>query len=144
MNRKKSGMMFFDLAEPSQIIEVVEPLFMKLNADVEIIPVMNGDDLRKRTYEIEPSLIPARLPAIAPVSRPGLLHLKFAITIFFGAFFSGIGSLRNARYRPARSAAPRAMIATKNNKAPSSGPIDPIILICSSSRLNRTAPGVAP
>jgi hypothetical protein len=47
MNDKRSGMMFFDLAEPSQIIEVVEPLFMKLNADVEIIPVMNGDDLRK-------------------------------------------------------------------------------------------------
>ena len=47
MNGKRSGMMFFDLAEPSQIIEVVEPLFMKLNAEVEISPVMNADDLRK-------------------------------------------------------------------------------------------------
>jgi hypothetical protein len=47
MNGKRSGLMFFDLAEPSQIIEVVEPLFTKLNADVGIIPVMNGDDLRK-------------------------------------------------------------------------------------------------
>ena len=36
-------MMFFDLAEPSQIIEVVEPLFMKLNAEVEITPVMSAD-----------------------------------------------------------------------------------------------------
>jgi hypothetical protein len=47
MNGKRSGLMFFDLAEPSQIIEVVEPLFLNLGAEVEIIPVMNGDDLRK-------------------------------------------------------------------------------------------------
>jgi hypothetical protein len=40
-------MIFFDLAEPSQIIEVVEPFFLKLNADTELVPVMNGDDLRK-------------------------------------------------------------------------------------------------
>ena len=29
---KRSGMVFFDLAEPSQIVEVVEPLFLNLNA----------------------------------------------------------------------------------------------------------------
>jgi hypothetical protein len=40
-------MIFFDLAEPSQIVEVVEPLFSNLNATTEIIPVMNRDDLRK-------------------------------------------------------------------------------------------------
>jgi hypothetical protein len=44
---KRSGMIFFDLAETSQIVEVVEPLFANLNAAVEIVPVMNGDDLRK-------------------------------------------------------------------------------------------------
>jgi hypothetical protein len=44
---KRSGMIFFDLAEPSQIVDTVEPLFSKLNAAVEIVPVMNGDDLRK-------------------------------------------------------------------------------------------------
>jgi hypothetical protein len=44
---KRSGMMFFDLAEPSQIVEIAEPLFSNLNAAVEIVPVMNGDDLRK-------------------------------------------------------------------------------------------------
>jgi hypothetical protein len=44
---KRSGMVFFDLADPSQIVEVVEPLFSNLNAAVEIIPVMNADDLRK-------------------------------------------------------------------------------------------------
>jgi len=44
---KRSGMIFFDLAEPSQIVEIAEPLFSKLNAAVEIVPVMNSDDLRK-------------------------------------------------------------------------------------------------
>ncbi len=44
---KRCGMVFFDLAEPSQIVEVVEPLFLNLNAAVELVPVMNGDDLRK-------------------------------------------------------------------------------------------------
>jgi hypothetical protein len=39
--------MFFDLAEASQIVEIVEPLFSNLNAAVEIVPVMTGDDLRK-------------------------------------------------------------------------------------------------
>jgi len=47
MDGKRSGMMFFDLADPSQIVEVVEPLFANLNAAVEIVPVMNGEDLRK-------------------------------------------------------------------------------------------------
>ena len=47
MDGKRSGMIFFDLAEPSQIAEVVEPLFLNLNAATEIVPVMNADDLRK-------------------------------------------------------------------------------------------------
>jgi hypothetical protein len=40
-------MIFFDLAGPSQIVEVVEPVFADLHAAVEIAPVMNEDDLRK-------------------------------------------------------------------------------------------------
>jgi hypothetical protein len=47
MDGKRCGMLFFDMAEPSQIVEVVEPLFLNLNAAVELVPVMNGDDLRK-------------------------------------------------------------------------------------------------
>jgi hypothetical protein len=47
MDGKRAGMMFFDLADASQIVEVVEPFFSNLNAAVEIVPVMNGDDLRK-------------------------------------------------------------------------------------------------
>jgi len=44
---KRSGMIFFDVAEPSQIVEVVEPFFLNLNAAVELVPVMNAEDLRK-------------------------------------------------------------------------------------------------
>jgi hypothetical protein len=47
LDGKRGGMIFFDLAEPSQIVEVVEPLFLKLNATTELVPVMNGDELRK-------------------------------------------------------------------------------------------------
>jgi hypothetical protein len=44
---KRGGMVFFDLAEPSQIVEVIEPLFLNLNAATELVPVMNSEDLRK-------------------------------------------------------------------------------------------------
>ena len=44
---KRGGLIFFDLADPSQIPEVVEPLFLDLNAAVELTPVMNAEDLRK-------------------------------------------------------------------------------------------------
>ena len=47
LNGKRSGMIFFDVAEPSQIVESVEPFFLSLNAEVELVPVMNADDLRK-------------------------------------------------------------------------------------------------
>ena len=51
---KRGGMIFFDLAEPSQIIEVAEPLFSNLNAAIELVPVMNGDDLRKGIAKVTP------------------------------------------------------------------------------------------
>jgi hypothetical protein len=35
------------MADPSQIPVSVEPLFLNLNASVELVPVMNADDLRK-------------------------------------------------------------------------------------------------
>jgi len=40
-------MLFFDMRDASDIPAIVEPLFMGLNALVEILPVMNGDDLKK-------------------------------------------------------------------------------------------------
>jgi hypothetical protein len=42
---KRAGMT--SIADPSQIVEVVEPLFLDLNATTELTPVMNTDDLRK-------------------------------------------------------------------------------------------------
>lgn len=44
---QRGGMLFFDISDPSQIVETVEPFFLKLNAKTELTPVMNGDDLRK-------------------------------------------------------------------------------------------------
>lgn len=46
LDGKRGGMLFFDLSEPSEIVEVVEPFFLNLDAEVELIPVMNADDLR--------------------------------------------------------------------------------------------------
>jgi hypothetical protein len=51
---KRGGMLFFDMAEPSQIVEAVEPFFFNLNATTELIPVMNGDDLRKGLAKTAP------------------------------------------------------------------------------------------
>jgi hypothetical protein len=44
---KRSGMIFFDMTDTSQIVEIAEPLFSGLDAAVELVPVMNGEDLRK-------------------------------------------------------------------------------------------------
>ena len=43
---ERCAMIFFDLDESSDIPAVTEPLFQKVNASVEILPVMNQDDLR--------------------------------------------------------------------------------------------------
>jgi len=44
---KRSGMMVFDMADPSQIPQIAEPLFQAFNAEVEFLPVMNADDLQE-------------------------------------------------------------------------------------------------
>lgn len=44
---KRGGMIFFDLTDPSQIVESVEPFFLGLNASTELVPVMNAEDLKK-------------------------------------------------------------------------------------------------
>jgi hypothetical protein len=43
----RGGMIFFDMTDASQIPELIEPFFLNLNAKVDLVPVMNGDDLRK-------------------------------------------------------------------------------------------------
>ena len=44
---KRAGVIFFDMADPSQIVESVEPFFLSLNATTELVPVMNADDLQR-------------------------------------------------------------------------------------------------
>jgi hypothetical protein len=44
---KRSGIVFFDLKEPSDIPRIAEILFKGANAAVEFTPVMNPDDLKK-------------------------------------------------------------------------------------------------
>lgn len=39
--------MVFELDDPSQIVKVTEPLFSKLNAKVELLPVMNREELAR-------------------------------------------------------------------------------------------------
>ena len=45
-NGKRTAYIFFQLNDVSQIPVIAEPLFMGFNADVELIPVMNPDELR--------------------------------------------------------------------------------------------------
>jgi Domain of unknown function (DUF3303) len=44
---ERSGQMVFDMANPSQIVEIAERLFEALDAAVEFTPVMNPEDLMK-------------------------------------------------------------------------------------------------
>lgn len=41
----RTGYVFFDLADPSDIPPIAEPLFQKLRATVEFFPAMNAADL---------------------------------------------------------------------------------------------------
>jgi hypothetical protein len=43
----RTAHMVFDLPDASGMPPFAEPFFMALNADVELAPVMNGDDLQK-------------------------------------------------------------------------------------------------
>ena len=49
---KRAGLMVFDMADPSEIPKLAEPLFMKLDAAVEFTPVMNKDDLQRALAKI--------------------------------------------------------------------------------------------
>lgn len=45
-NGMRTGLFIFDLKEPAQIPSIVEPLFLHLNAGVEMYPVMNAQDMK--------------------------------------------------------------------------------------------------
>ena len=42
---QRCAMFFFDLEDSSDLPSITEPLFQKVNASVELLPVMNLDDL---------------------------------------------------------------------------------------------------
>jgi hypothetical protein len=48
----RSALFVADLKDPSDIPGIVEPFFSKLNAAVELIPVMNAEDLKKGLAKI--------------------------------------------------------------------------------------------
>lgn len=43
---QRTALIFFDLKDSSDIPAITEPFFQKMNASVELLPVMNQDDLR--------------------------------------------------------------------------------------------------
>ena len=43
---ERSALLFFDLADASDIPPIAEPIFRNLNASVEFSPVMNAEDLQ--------------------------------------------------------------------------------------------------
>lgn len=49
---ERAGMMVFDMADPTQIPQIAEPLFLNVDAAVEFVPVMNADDLRKALEKV--------------------------------------------------------------------------------------------
>jgi hypothetical protein len=52
-NGKRTGFIFFDLKDTSQIPAVAEPWFLAFDAHLEFHPAMNLDDLKKATPGIE-------------------------------------------------------------------------------------------
>jgi hypothetical protein len=52
-NGKRTGFIFFDLKDTSQIPAIAEPWFLAFNAHIELHPAMNLEDLRKATPGIE-------------------------------------------------------------------------------------------
>ncbi len=51
-NGERAGMMVFDMADPTQIPQIAEPLFMNVDAAVEFVPVMNADDLKQALEKV--------------------------------------------------------------------------------------------
>src|SRR3954453_10464373 len=48
----RTAFVVFDLKDPSELPALTEPLFSKLNAEVEMFPVMNQEDLQKGLQQL--------------------------------------------------------------------------------------------
>lgn len=44
---QRTAFMVFDMPDPSDMVPFAEPWFQEVNANVEIIPVMSGDDVQR-------------------------------------------------------------------------------------------------
>jgi len=51
MDGKRTGLIFFDLKDPSQVPVVAEPFFMAVNASIELSPVMTPEDVQAGLQE---------------------------------------------------------------------------------------------
>src|SRR5262244_2319841 len=49
---KRAGFFVVDMRESSQVAEIAERFFFGLNANIEMTPVMNVDDLQKALTEV--------------------------------------------------------------------------------------------
>jgi hypothetical protein len=55
-NGKRTGILFLDMKETSQIPAIAEPWFLAFNAAVEIHPAMTAEDLAKAGPAVEKSV----------------------------------------------------------------------------------------
>lgn len=46
-NGRRTGYLVFDMVDPAQIPVIAEPLFQRMEATVEFIPVMNAEELQR-------------------------------------------------------------------------------------------------
>jgi len=46
-NGRRTGYLVFDMVDSAQIPVIAEPLFRRMGASVQFIPVMNADELRR-------------------------------------------------------------------------------------------------
>jgi hypothetical protein len=51
MDGKRTGLIVFDLKEPSQMPVIAEPIFMAVNASIEFAPVMTMEDVQAGLQE---------------------------------------------------------------------------------------------
>ena len=44
---RRCALLFFDMQNSSDLPKIAEPFFTGLNADIEVVPAMNAEDLQK-------------------------------------------------------------------------------------------------
>src|SRR5262245_3908743 len=54
----RTGLIFFDMKDSSEIPVIAEPLFQNLNAKVEFLPAMNADDLKTGLSKALANIVP--------------------------------------------------------------------------------------